>query len=101
MTLSDVEGYAPIPSILKCRLSYTCGVVDKISTDSALHGPSVITELLGMATLCNRGAIIFLPCSFFLLFLSSSSSVFSSPNLSGCRLDVCYTSTHGGSLVQI
>jgi len=46
MTSSDVEGHAPVPSILKCRLSYTCGVVDKISADSALHGPSVITELL-------------------------------------------------------
>jgi len=42
-----------------------------------------------MAALCNRGAIIFLPCSFFLLLLLSS--FFSSPNLSGRRLDVCHT----------
>ena len=53
-----------------------------------------------MAALCNRGAIIFLPCSFFpssffyLLF-------FSSPNLSGRRADVCHTSTHGVALVRI
>jgi len=33
-----------------------------------------------MAALCNRGAIIFLPCSFFL-----STFYFSSPNLSGHR----------------
>jgi len=33
-------------------------------------------------------AIIFLPCGFF---LSSSSSFFSSSNLSGCRLDVYHT----------
>ena len=54
-----------------------------------------------MAALCNRGAIIFLPCSFF---ISSSSSIylfFSSPNLSGRRLDVYHTSTHGVALVRI
>ena len=44
--------------------------------------------------------IIFLPCDFFLL-LSSSSSFFSSPNLSGRRLDVYHTSTHGVALVRI
>jgi len=45
-------------------------------------------------------AIIFLPCGFFLL---SSSSIFflSSPNLSGRRLDVYHTSTHGVALVRI
>jgi len=37
--------------------------------------------------------IIFLPCGFFFLF--------SSPNLSGRRLDVYYTSTHGVAFVQI
>jgi len=37
--------------------------------------------------------IIFLPSGFFLLF--------SSPNLSGRRLDVYHTSTHGVALVQI
>jgi len=41
---------------------------------------------------------IFLPCDFFLLL---SSSFFSSPNLSGRRLDVYHTSTHGVALVQI
>jgi len=40
-------------------------------------------------------AIIFLPCGFFLL------SFFSLPNLSGRRLDVYHTSTHGVALVQI
>jgi len=37
--------------------------------------------------------IIFLPCGFY-LFLSS-------PNLSGWRLDVHHTSTHGVALVRI
>jgi len=32
---------------------------------------------------------------------SSSSSFFSSPNLSRRRLDVCHTSTHGVASVQI
>jgi len=42
-------------------------------------------------------AIIFLPCGFFFLLLS----FFPSPNLSGRRLDVCHTSTHGVVLVRI
>jgi len=58
----------------------------------------VVFYALIMAALCNRGAIIFLPCSFFLL---SSSFFLSSPNLSGRRLDVCHTSTHGVARVQI
>jgi len=41
--------------------------------------------------------IIFLPCGFFLL----SSFFFSSPNLSGRRLDVYNTSTYGVALVRI
>jgi len=40
---------------------------------------------------------IFLSCGFFFL---SSSSVFSSPNLSGRRLDIYHTSTHGVALVR-
>ena len=58
----------------------------------------VVDTCLIMAALCNRGAIIFLPCSFFLLL---SSSFFSSPNLSGRRSDVCHTSTHGVAIVRI
>jgi len=51
-----------------------------------------------MAALCNRGAIIFLPCNFYLLI---SSIFFSSPNLSGRRLDAYHTLTHGVNLVRI
>ena len=51
-----------------------------------------------MAALCNRGPLYFCPVvSFYLL----SSSFFSSPNLSGHRLDVYHTSTHGLALVRI
>ena len=42
-------------------------------------------------------AIIFLPCGFF----PSIFLFFSSPNLSGHRLDVCLTATHGVALVRI
>jgi len=51
-----------------------------------------------MAALCNRaGHIYFHPVvssSFYLFFISL-------PNLSGRRLDVYHTSTHGVALVQI
>jgi len=43
-------------------------------------------------------AIIFLPCGFF---LSSFLFFYSSPNLSGRRLHVYHTSTHGVALVRI
>ena len=42
--------------------------------------------------------IIFLPCDFYLSFFLL---FFSSPNLSGWRLDVYHTSTHGVALVRI
>jgi len=46
---------------------------------------------------CGVGqTIIFLPCGFYL-----SSFFFSSPNLSGRRLDVYHTSTHDVALVRI
>jgi len=50
--------------------------------------------LLIMVALCNRANhYIFAVISIFLFF--------SSPNLSGRRLDVYHTSTHGVALVQI
>jgi len=56
--------------------------------DSFLWSPYVIGQ-----------TIIFSSCSFFLS--SSFSSFFSSPNLSGRRLDVYHTSTYGVALVRI
>jgi len=47
-----------------------------------------------MAALRTDADIIFLPCGFFYL-------LFSSPNLSGRRLDVYHTSTHAVALVRI
>jgi len=45
--------------------------------------------------------IIFLPCGFFILLSSIFYLLYSSPNLSRRRLDVCHTSTHGVALVRI
>ena len=56
-----------------------------------------IRHALVMAALCNRAGHYI----FALWFVSSSSSVFSSPNLSRCRLDVYHTSVHGVALVRI
>jgi len=50
-----------------------------------------------MATIMNRAGHYI----FALWFLSSSSIFFSSPNLSGRRMDVYHTSTHDMVLVQI
>jgi len=58
-----------------------------------------IFMLLFMAALCNRaGHIYFYPVISFYLLLSF---FYSSPNLSGHRLDVYHTSTHGVALVRI
>jgi len=50
-----------------------------------------------IAALRSRCGHYFLPCGFFL----SSIFFYSSPNLSGRRLDVYLTSTHGVALVRI
>jgi len=54
-------------------------------------------HLLFMATLWYRAGHYF----FALWFLSIYLSFLSSPNLSGRRLDVYHTSTHGVALVRI
>ena len=51
-----------------------------------------------MAALCNRTGHYIFPCGYFLL---SIFYLFSSPNLSGRRLDDYHTSTHGVALVRI
>jgi len=51
--------------------------------------------MVGWSPYGTGQTIIFLPCGFFFFF------VFSSPNLSHCRLDVCHTSTHGVASVRI
>jgi len=61
--------------------------------------PWALGHILVMAALCNRGPLYFCPVVSFYLLLSSF--FFSSPNLTGRRLDVYHTSTHGVALVRI
>ena len=56
--------------------------------------------MLFMVALCNR-ADHYIFALWFLSIFFPSSSFFSSPNLSGRRLDVYHTSTHGVALVRI
>jgi len=62
--------------------------------DCVARGRSLLslTALLIMVALLIGQTIIFLPCDFSLL---SAIFFFSSPNLSGRRLDIYHTSTHG------
>ena len=55
--------------------------------------------LVFMATLCKRGPLYVCPVISF--YLSIYLSFFSSPNLSGRRLAVYHTLTHGVALVRI
>jgi len=46
MTSSDLYGHAPNAGLLKCDFLYGCAAADKVSSDSALCGPSPIAEPL-------------------------------------------------------
>jgi len=83
-------------------------------TSSVSIGVCICSNLnssLIMVALCNRADHYILPCDFYLLssslwppYIFSSCGFFfffSKPNLSGRRLDVYHTSTHGVALVQI
>jgi len=61
---------------------------------SAVRKFTVIMSALGRPLY-----FLFLPCGFFLLL--SSIFFLSSPNLSGRRLDVYHTCTHGVALMRI
>ena len=63
----------------------------------ALAEVCTISVLLVMVALCNRADHYI----FILFLLSSSSFFFSSPNLSGRKLDVYHTLAHGVALVRI
>jgi len=60
----------------------------------------VLFAFVMAAALCNRGPLYFCPVvSFLSIYLSIF--FFSPPNLSGRRLDVYHTLTHGVALVRI
>jgi len=79
------------------------------STPPPLLGPCLLWPRLPISATAELflwppyvigGPLYFCPVvSFFFFFYLLS--FFSSPNLSGCRLDVCHTSTHGVALVRI
>ena len=71
-----------------------------ISRNVFLHGcrSSKPSSLLLWSPYVIGQTIIFLACDFYLSFFFL---FFSSPNLSGRRLDVYHTSTHGVALVRI
>ena len=84
---------------LFCR-AHKCDRPTDHATRSATVGRIYVHNGFVMVALCNRADhIYFHPVSFF--FLLSSSSFFSSPNLSGRRLDVYHTLAHGVALVRI
>ena len=60
------------------------------------HTTCVMLTFLFMVALCNRADHY-----IFILFLSSFFLFFSSPNLSGRRLNVYHTLAHGVALVRI
>jgi len=37
MTLSDLQDYSPIASVVNCDFSYSCLAIDEIATDVARH----------------------------------------------------------------
>jgi len=65
------------------------------STISRVAHLSIVTAFV-MAALCDRAGHYI----FALWFVSSFSSFFPSPNLSGHKLDVYHTFTHGVALVR-
>jgi len=79
-------------SMLNSNVSHTCPY-------NMVNFNGLLAAEIFMAAHSNGQAIIFLPCGFF--YLLSSIYLFSSPNLSGCRLDVYHISTHGVALVRI
>ena len=91
-----------VPAVIPRHYHVTflnCNTHSGPSSGIATQATLKIIAWLIMAALCNRAgyyifALWFL--SFFFFFIS-----FSSPNLSGHRLDVYHTSTHGVALVRI
>ena len=86
-----------------CSQSIDTGLYSHVSSALVKYVQTAIISLLQgagifMAALCNRGPLYFCPVvSFFL----SIFFFYSSPNLSGHRLDVYHTSTHGVALARI
>ena len=86
------------------KYGWTCGSFDppESTTQTAVLGRLMAESHFLWSPYVIGQTIIFLPCDFYLsIYLLLLSSFFSSPNLSGRRLDVYHTSTHGVASVQI
>jgi len=75
------------------------GVREKLQMPFILRYGFCDVLRLFMVALCNRADHYILPCDFYLFIFFFF--FYSSPNLSGHRLDVYHTSTHGVDKVQI
>jgi len=131
LTLSVLEGSFPIASLCTVLAAFCCSAEVSMSEQDQSRCLHITCQLLNMhrryvpcavyyhkqysfmVALCNRADhIYFHPVSFmvalcnretiyiFILFLSFFL-FFSSPNLSGRRLDVYHTLAHGVALVRI
>jgi len=76
--------------------SFLCPVVYSSPVWLPVSHAVISCRLLSPPCVCNRGALYFCPGFYLLSFF-----FYSSPNLSGHRLDVYHTSTHGVALVRI
>jgi len=88
----------PTVHLFSSHLPEPCTRHDSQLLPHAVHAPPDVI----MAALCNRGGGHYIFALWFLSILYRLSSIFfSSPNLSGHRLDLYHTSTHGMALVRI
>jgi len=106
-----ILSFQETPSMLLCYLWWAAfSLFDSVAVSD--HNSALYKRVDGIIDSYSRilwppyeigQAIIFLPCGFFPSFLLSffPSFFFSSPNLSGRRLDVDHTSIHGVALVRI
>ena len=92
---------------LKTQLHYTA-IIMYCKSPEAIFEPSLILYQLVTQPISNMFFHVFMVALWnradhyiFILWFLSSIFFFSSPNLSGRRLDVCHTSTHGVALVRI
>ena len=74
-----------------CQTGCTTGLTSRLSNRLYNRFHNRLYRVNGVYVIGQT--VIFLPCDFYLLF--------SSPNLSGRRLDVYHTYTHGVALVRI
>ena len=54
MTLNDFQGYSPIASLFQCDLSYSYGVVNKISADIARRAAPLPLSTILLVSLAQQ-----------------------------------------------